>query len=126
MYEYAARLIRVVDGDTVWVDVDLGFDAHRHIDLRLLGIQAPELNTPEGETAKTTLEHLIWSYARDGVFLVRTVKDHHDLYGRYLAMLVGWHEDGSECDINERMVELARGVDWDGSSPKPTGIVGTE
>jgi endonuclease YncB( thermonuclease family) len=42
MFQYAARMIRIVDGDTVWLDVDLGFHIHLHIDVRLAWINAPE------------------------------------------------------------------------------------
>lgn len=52
-YQYAAQLIRVVDGDTLVVNVDLGFDQWFHnCRIRLLGINAPELNTKEGQAAK--------------------------------------------------------------------------
>ncbi len=38
IYEYNARLTRVVDGDTVWLDVDLGFGVHANSDFLLYGI----------------------------------------------------------------------------------------
>jgi endonuclease YncB( thermonuclease family) len=42
MYQYAARMIRIVDGDTVWLDVDLGFHIHLHVDVRMAYINSPE------------------------------------------------------------------------------------
>ena len=52
MYTYNAELIRVVDGDTVWVRVDLGFRIYRDVNLRVDHINAPEMKTPEGKPSK--------------------------------------------------------------------------
>jgi len=55
MYEYKANLIRVIDGDTIFVDVDLGFHIHVKSYLRFARINAPELrskNPIEKEKAK--------------------------------------------------------------------------
>lgn len=107
MYEYAARILRVVDGDTVDAEVDLGFDIRFRMKLRLLGINAPEMRTPEGPLAKLHLEELLAApqpiastaslYAP---VTVRTVKDRQEKYGRYLATLL--LVDGTE--VNARMV----------------------
>ena len=45
MYEYAAKIDRVVDGDTVDVTLDLGFSIRYQARVRLLGINAPESRT---------------------------------------------------------------------------------
>lgn len=50
-YCYYARMIRVLDGDTVELDVDLGFDVHIHLRVRLEGYNAPELHGPNRELA---------------------------------------------------------------------------
>lgn len=42
MFEYEAEIMRWVDGDTVWLDIDLGFYTHRETDIRLARINAPE------------------------------------------------------------------------------------
>lgn len=85
MYRYAAKLIRVVDGDTVWMDVDLGFTVHVSICFRLLGINAPELyGTPgtAGKDAKARLESLL----AQGALSLRSEKPlKTDKYGRWLA-----------------------------------------
>lgn len=41
MYEYRATVIRVIDGDTVDLRIDLGFDASINVRVRLDGIDAP-------------------------------------------------------------------------------------
>ena len=46
MYEYKCRILRVIDGDTVDVDIDLGFGIWRHRErVRLFGIDTPESRT---------------------------------------------------------------------------------
>lgn len=43
MFEYEAKVIRWVDGDTCWLDVDLGFRMHAEIEMRLAHINTPEI-----------------------------------------------------------------------------------
>jgi len=42
MFQYAAKVLRIVDGDTLWVNLDLGFRIHLEVDIRLARINAPE------------------------------------------------------------------------------------
>lgn len=53
---YQAVLIRVVDGDTLLVDLDLGFHLTQRVKVRLAGLDAPEMGTAEGVLLKQTLE----------------------------------------------------------------------
>lgn len=79
MYQYKAELIKVVDADTIVVDIDLGLGVWiRKVRLRLINLQAPELSTPEGKLAKEYLEREI-----DKNLLVTTKSK--DKYGRWLA-----------------------------------------
>lgn len=43
MFQYEAVVLRIVDGDTLWLNLDLGFKVHVEIDVRLAHINAPEL-----------------------------------------------------------------------------------
>ena len=82
MYEYAAKLVRVVDGDTVLLDLDLGFHEWRiGQSYRLLRINAPEMNTVEGKAAKAALEKFL-----EGKVLVAATQK-SDNFGRYLTEL---------------------------------------
>ena len=47
MYTYKAEVIRVIDGDTVVLNIDLGFKIHHITPCRLAGINAPELNSKD-------------------------------------------------------------------------------
>ena len=49
MYEYDIRVVRVVDGDTIDAQVDLGFKIHHNIRIRLFGINTPETRTQDAE-----------------------------------------------------------------------------
>jgi micrococcal nuclease len=105
MYEYRALITRVVDGDTVWAEVDLGCDVRIKLTLRLAGINAPELSTAEGVAARGWLvERLARSENR---VTVHTIKDKREKYGRYLAFLVQ-----GEADINELIVAAGHAVPY--------------
>ena len=90
MYEYFAQVLRVVDGDTVHADVDLGFDVHERMKLRLTGINAPELSTPEGPPARDHLTQLLGQYGpvAQVPLTIQTEKDRQEKFGRYLAKLI--------------------------------------
>lgn len=106
LYEYAATLVRVVDGDTIWVDLDLGLDIHHSIDLRLAGINAPEHNTAAGQAAKG---HLIELLNRAGPMIIATQKDKQEKYGRYLAVVTM-----GGVNINDAMVADGHAVAYAG------------
>ena len=53
MYEYKVRIVKVVDGDTVDVEIDLGFDVWlKNQRVRLYGIDTPESRTRDLEEKK--------------------------------------------------------------------------
>lgn len=108
MYEYKAEVIDVVDGDTVHADIDLGFDTHTHMTLRLNGIDAPEMKTQEGKDAKEYLTLLL--APTHGNVTLKTVKDHREKYGRYLATLYG----RGNMNLNETMVETGHAKRYKG------------
>ena len=91
MYEYKAKLIKVVDGDTVDAMIDCGFSVFRKERIRLKGINAPESRTRDkaekikGLAAKARLQELI----KDGKneFIVKTSLDKKGKYGRLLGEL---------------------------------------
>ena len=91
MFTYAAKLIEVIDGDTVDLLIDLGFGVHVKERCRLYGIDAPEMPTEAGKAAKAYLESLI-AAATGELFIAtrkmtRKPKEKTDKYGRYLAVL---------------------------------------
>jgi micrococcal nuclease len=113
IYIYKASLIRVVDGDTVDLIIDLGFDTFRGERFRLYGIDAPELRTKEGKEAKAwlweALQPLEAIYVQT---LQHKTKAKRDKYGRFLAVLYSelptlipiMREPIQPSSINDKMV----------------------
>lgn len=81
MYEYRAKLLRVVDADTLDIRVDLGLHIHHDLRVRLIDVDAPERFTPEGKAATA----FALEYIGDDALIVNTVRDKTEKYGRYLA-----------------------------------------
>ena len=59
LYTYKAFVEDVVDGDTIWVNIDLGFKNWYRINLRFRGIDAPELSTQKGVRVKEFVESML-------------------------------------------------------------------
>jgi micrococcal nuclease len=88
IYIYKAELIRVVDGDTVELIIDLGFDTSRKERFRLYGVDAPEMNTDEGKEAKAWLEDALIPLEAIYVQTIQlSTKAKRDKYGRFLVVL---------------------------------------
>jgi micrococcal nuclease len=88
IYIYKAELIRVVDGDTVELMIDLGFDTSRKERFRLYGIDAPELRFEGGKAAKAWLWEALQPLEAIYVQTIQlATKAKRDKYGRYLAVL---------------------------------------
>jgi len=107
MYEYAARAIRVVDGDTLDLDVDLGFDVHVRQRVRLLGINCSEHGTIAGDDATAFTKEWVQQHGPD--LTVRTVRDKREKYGRLLATVVA-----ASRILNNDLVQAGLAVDYDG------------
>lgn len=109
LYVRRAKIVRLVDGDTVDVDIDLGMAITTRQRLRLFGINTPEVRGPEkasGHAATQHLADLLVEFRHEGEWdiVVQTYKDKKGKYGRYLADLIGVDEDGNPVNLNERMV----------------------
>lgn len=103
-YQYKARIVRVIDGDTVEADIDLGFYMTCRIPVRLAHINAKEHNEVGGKQATDHLKKLIG----DGNVIMQTFKP-HDKYGRYLAVLYR-----NAADLNEQMITDGFAVSYEG------------
>lgn len=81
MYTYMATVVRWVDGDTVYLKVDLGFRMTMETDFRLTGIDTPE----RGQVGYQLAKDFVNEYAPVGTRVaIQTDKD-PDKYGRWLA-----------------------------------------
>ncbi len=83
MYQYKAKVKRVVDGDTVDLEVDLGFNVLIKLRGRLLGVDTPERGQEDWSRATQTFGNLLSDESdEEGWVLIRTEKT--GKYGRWL------------------------------------------
>ncbi len=109
VYEYSCKIVRVVDGDTVDVDIDLGFGVWMHNErIRLHGIDTPESRTRDleekkyGLLAKDQVEHFL---PKGSIQTLVTVKDKAGKYGRILGRFkIEDYMHPTPTTINEWMV----------------------
>ena len=80
LYTYKAFMERIIDGDTLWVKIDCGFNTWVRQKLRLKSIDAPEIPTKKGQSAKRFVQQTL---KRCEFLVVKTYQS--DKYDRYLA-----------------------------------------
>lgn len=99
MYEYKAKVIKIVDGDTIDCNVDLGFYMTAKIRFRLARIDTPEVRGAEREDgllAKQWLIDLLNQHNNE--IIVRTAKT--GKYGRWIGeIIIG------EMNVNDELVK---------------------
>jgi len=113
-YTYRATCIHVVDGDTLDLAIDLGFDVHVHHRIRLHGVDTPETygvrkdgeEYAAGMRATTRVEELVTGTP----LIVETLKDRRGKYGRYLARIHFEHE-GGWCELARMLVDEGLAVE---------------
>ena len=116
MYQYSAKLKRVVDGDTVDAYIDLGFNVHVDKRIRFMGIDTPESRTRDltekryGLGAKYRLIEMLEE--NDNIFVVKS----HGTgkFGRVLGEL--FHHPESELSINQMLIDEGHAVAYFGGS----------
>ena len=108
MYEYRCKIIRVVDGDTVDVDIDLGFGVWLHKErVRIFGIDTPESRTRDLEEKRYGLaaKEFVKEFVRDkggSNIVLRTRKyDAKGKFGRILGDIIVDNVSMSETMIKE-------------------------
>lgn len=125
MYEYNGKVLKVLDGDTAHVMLDVGFNVHVEVDLRFKGINAPEIHSTNkdekaaAEISQRFLEALLSSTP----LVVKTEKtsrndaaDKQEKYGRYLATVI----NSRGLDVAAEMIRAGHAVAYDGVGPRPT------
>ena len=115
MYRYGAKLLRVVDGDTADVMIDLGFDVWTKARLRFKGVDTWEKRTRNLEekakgllASKFTEEHL---KLNDGKFVIQSYGT--GKYGRVLAEIF-INIDGEETSLNKLLIENRHAYVYEG------------
>lgn len=112
MYHYEAEVVGVYDGDTITVDVDLGFGVWaRGQKIRLAGIDAPELKGETREAGKRSRDALLVLFAQSkNRITLRTVMDRKEKYGRWLGYVQ--LADDTATPVNDWMVLNGHAKPW--------------
>ena len=123
MYEYKCAVLKIVDGDTVDVDIDLGFGVWvRNERVRIMGIDTPESRTTDdieklfGIAAKNRLKELLGETAILKTQVSKSGEDMKGKFGRILGDFVG--PDGRT--VTEILIEEGHCVPYFGGSKEDT------
>jgi endonuclease YncB( thermonuclease family) len=96
LYTYRLDVRRVIDGDTIEANIDLGFNMLHKCSIRVYGVNCPEMKTAEGKTAKQYTEQWIEKYKDK---LIVNVASKADKYGRALAAVLAVDSEKKETHL---------------------------
>ena len=117
------EITKVVDGDTIDIVIDLGFDIYKHERVRIAGIDTPEKRTRDLEEKKLGIDATNWMKGT----LEDTINGEHELtirtelkggVGKY-GRLLGWLYVGDqEKSLNEQMIDEGYAWCYDGGTKR--------
>ena len=119
MYNYKATLMRVVDGDTIDAEIDLGFKIFIKERIRLMGIDTPESRTRNlaekswGKAASARLSELLAE--ADGKFTLVTKMQKKGKFGRILGTIEVSTKDGI-VDANQVLMNENFAIPYTGGN----------
>jgi micrococcal nuclease len=122
MYEYRCKILKVVDGDTVDVDIDLGFGVVLSDErVRIMGIDTPESRTSDkvekvfGVAAKNALKAML---GKTSILKTQINRDGEDMKGKFGRILGDFIIDlnGEEISIVKALMDAGHCVDYYGGS----------
>ena len=124
MYEYKAHVVKVVDGDTVDVDIDLGFGiVMKDERVRIMGIDTPESRTSDkveklfGKAASARVKELLEEDIILKTQIARNGEDMKGKFGRILGdFIVERFEDGRQEMLTDILVAEGHAVAYFGGS----------
>jgi len=110
LYHYKALVVKVYDGDTITVNINLGFGIiMRKVKIRLLGIDTPELRRVSDEEKVRGIEarEFLSDLVLDRIIVLKTKKDKTGKYGRLLGTIYI-----NDIDINQMMIDQGHAVKY--------------
>ena len=114
MYEYNCKIVRVIDGDSILIDIDLGFSHFIHNEsIRLYGVDTPECRTRDAEEKAAGL--LAKEFVEEALHVGETYKlttKEKGKFGRYLGTIYLTEE----TSINAALVKERLAVPYFGQS----------
>lgn len=115
-FVYEAKVLDVHDGDTISVEIDLGFELKFTDKIRFYGLNAPELKMRndknklvENPIGTKTLEIVKEFLPIGSIIVVETIKDKKEKYGRYLANIYVMR-DGEQINVNKWLLDYELAV----------------
>lgn len=105
---YHARIIKVVDGDTVDAHVYLGMNTFIQDRIRLAGIDTPEIRGPSRVAGHAARDALVAILAEGEQMVVLQLQDKRDKYGRWIGTLF----DKQNQSINQRLMDAGHAVEY--------------
>jgi micrococcal nuclease len=121
-HEFKAKLVRVVDGDTIDADIELGFSIFMRDRIRLMGIDTPESRTrnlAEKSWGMASKHRLIELLAEtDGEFILKTEDMEKGKFGRVLGTIMINGKDANQSLIEEKLAIPYEGGNKDESREK--------
>ena len=124
MYEYRATIVKVVDGDTVDVDIDLGFGiVLKDERVRIMGIDTPESRTRDkvedlfGEAAKARVKELLKNSTTLKTQINKNGEDMKGKFGRILGDFILGNDDvGTQILLTDTLIKEGHAVAYFGGS----------
>jgi micrococcal nuclease len=113
------QITKVIDGDTIDADIDLGFDISLTKRIRLAGVDTPESRTSDANEKKYGLESKEWlkhKVENAGHILIKTeLPDSTEKYGRIIGHLF---VNDQESSLNDQMIVEGYAWTYDGGTKK--------
>ena len=125
MYEYNAKCLRVVDGDTVDVMIDLGFSTWKKVRVRLDGINTPESRTRDKEekkrglAAKARLQQIIEVNDSEFLLKVNGIGKYGRALGEIMVKTVGRNPEDISLllkSVNKQLITEGHAVEYHGGA----------
>ena len=118
-YKYNAVVSRIIDGDTIYVDINLGFNIiFRKQQIRLYGIDTPESRTRNLEEKIKGIEAT--NFLKDRIkvgddIIISTLKyNHKGKFGRFLAEIYYFDSENNLMNLNIELLESGNAVPYFG------------
>ena len=120
MFDYPCKVTRVVDGDTIDVNIDLGFSVWHKARVRMLGIDTPESRTRRleekalGLASKARLKEML----KGNKIKIECSKE-KGKFGRVLAIVWATDKDGNEMNCNDQLMSEGHARPYFGGKKVP-------
>ena len=102
-YHYSAKVVDIHDGDTIKVDIDLGFGVIlKNQTFRFFGINAPEIHG-DTKTAGMQTPAYVEQALKDKDIIIVTIKDEKEKFGRWLGRIF-YHDGNNWVNLNQELI----------------------